>query len=251
MKTIIKKINPQPTQSRKAAKNGLLLLECLFNSRNVFTAFTLNRGVRPSWRLGVFALGFVVSSFAFANPPQFPPENPLEIQVPAFSFKTLSCGIKVLYLHDDRLPIVSGSLRIPGGNVTDPNGKEGLSSFTASLLRNGGAGKLKPGAFDTALENKAISLGCSSEQEDFNATFSCLSEDLEAALAIIRGYASSAGFRAKRLAAENWTRRKPTNASRTRRTPSRGCFSPRASSAIPPMGGGEAPRRSSASRPRT
>ncbi len=201
MKTIIKKINPQPTQSRKAAKNGLLLLE-VFNSRNVFTAFTLNRGVSPSWRLGVFALGFVVSSFAFANPPQFPPENPLEIQVPAFSFKTLSCGIKVLYLHDDRLPIVSGSLRIPGGNVTDPNGKEGLSSFTASLLRNGGAGKLKPGAFDTALENKAISLGCSSEQEDFNATFSCLSEDLEAALGYYADMLRRPGFDAKRLAAE-------------------------------------------------
>jgi zinc protease len=141
-------------------------------------------------------------STAFANPPQFPPESPLDIQVPSFTFQTLSCGMKVLYLHDDRFPLVSGSLRIPGGNITDPNGKEGLSSLTASALRNGGAGKMKPEAFDAALENKSISLGCSSEQEDYNASFQCLAEDLPVALGYFGDMLRHPGFDAKRIETE-------------------------------------------------
>jgi zinc protease len=149
--------------------------------------------------VGVVALAY---SFAFANPPQFPPEPSLDITVPAFNFKTLSCGIKVLYLHDDRLPIASGSLRIPGGNVTDPSGKEGLSTLTAAALREGGAGKLKPAAFDAALENKSISMGCSSEQEDYNATFQCLAEDLPEALRLFGDMLRRPTFDAKRLETE-------------------------------------------------
>jgi len=144
----------------------------------------------------------LLGTAAWANPPQFPPESPLEIAVPAFQFKTLSCGLRVLFLHDDRLPLVSGSLRLPGGNVSDPSGKEGLAALTAAALRNGGAGRLKPEAFDKALENKAISMGCASEAEDFNATFSCLAEDLPSALGYFADLVRHPGFDDKRLATD-------------------------------------------------
>ncbi len=150
----------------------------------------------------IYAFLALLGTAVCAKPPQFPPETPLEIKVPDIHVKTLSCGLKVLFIHDDRLPLVSGSLRIPGGNVSDPQGKEGLAALTAESLRNGGAGKLKPGAFDEALENKAISMGCTSETEDFNATFNCLAPDLSEALGYFADLIRHPGFDAKRLATD-------------------------------------------------
>ena len=200
MKTILRDLNQRQTQSQEASKDDILIGE----NKGLFL-LDGSWGVTSKRVLGfsLWLCGFVLTvGIAFANPPQFPPETPLDIVVPAFHFKTLSCGLKVLFLHDDRLPLVSGSLRIPGGNVSDPAGKEGLAALTVDALRNGGAGRLKPAAFDAALEDKAISMGCVSETEDFNATFSCLSENLPEALGYFADLIRHPGFDAQRLATD-------------------------------------------------
>ncbi len=136
---------------------------------------------------------------AQAKPPVVPETAPLEIQVPDFHTRTLSCGLKVIFLKDDEMPLVSGKLLIPGGNVADPEGKEGLVALLNEGLVNGGAGSLSPEAFDAALEDKAASLSASSDIESFTVDFKCLSEDTPDVLKLFADMILRPQFDAKRL----------------------------------------------------
>ena len=136
---------------------------------------------------------------AWAKAPAVKETAPLKITVPVFDEKTLSCGMKVLFLRNDSMPLVQANLYMPGGFCTDPVGKEGLISLVSSALRNGGAGTLSPEAFDKALENKAASMSASAEQEDFTAGFNCLSEDLPDILDLLADMLLRPKFDAKRL----------------------------------------------------
>ncbi len=127
------------------------------------------------------AVGFVTLGFplmGFSKAPFVTETAPLNIQVPAFEVKTLTCGIKVVFLKNDEMPLVSVNLMIPGGSILDPEGQEGLGSLMTSCLRNGGAGDLSPEAFDAALEDKAVEMSASVDKEYFSAGFKCLSQDL-------------------------------------------------------------------------
>lgn len=117
-------------------------------------------------------------SMVSAKPPVVPPTQPLEIQVPKFDVKPLSCGMTLLFLKNDDLPLVQVNLLMPGGNIDDPVGKEGLVGLMSSLLRNGGTEKMTPEEFDEALEDRAASMEAGSEMEDNTAGFKCLAKDL-------------------------------------------------------------------------
>jgi zinc protease len=148
----------------------------------------------------IIASLFLLVSSAFAKAPSVPESTPLEITAPIFDVKTLSCGLKVIFLKDDTMSLASGKLLIPGGNVTDPEGKEGLVTLMNESLRNGGAGDLTPEAFDTALENKAASLSASADTESFTAEFKCLSQDLDDVLPLFADMVQRPQFDAKRFA---------------------------------------------------
>jgi zinc protease len=152
-----------------------------------------------SWCLGG-GLVLVFEAFpVFANPPALPVTAPLAIQVPAFDVKTLSCGMKVIFLKDDSLPLVSANLLIPGGSAGEPLGLEGVSGLLSSVLRDGGAGKLSPEAFDEALENKAASMSAGADLENFTAGFNCMSEDLADVLNLFADMLLRPQLDAKRL----------------------------------------------------
>ncbi|HEY5040239.1 MAG TPA: pitrilysin family protein [bacterium] len=154
-------------------------------------------------RVSVFTILTLVFTLSpggvLARPPVVPSAPPLDIQAPAFESKTLSCGMKVLFLKDNRMPLVQGNLFMPGGSVIDPVGKEGLSSLMEEALRNGGAGDLTPEAFDEALENRAASLTASEDQESFTASFNCLSGDLTDVLGYFSDMLRRPKFEEKRL----------------------------------------------------
>jgi zinc protease len=152
-----------------------------------------------SWGLGVFALVFGLAFPVLGTPPVVPETKPLAIQVPTFDVTTLSCGLKVIYLQDSSLPLVSGNLLIPGGSAGEPIGKEGVSGLLSSLLRDGGAGTLTPEAFDEALENRAASMTAGDDTENFTAGFNCLSADLPDVLNLFADMLRRPGFDAKRL----------------------------------------------------
>lgn len=134
-----------------------------------------------------------------AKEPVVPATKPLEIQVPSFDSKTLSCGMKVLFLKNDNLPLVSVELLMPGGYVTDPEGKEGLVALMDSSLRDGGAGKLSPEAFDEALENRAASMDASADVENYSASFKCLAGDLSDVLDLFADMVRRPQFDPKRF----------------------------------------------------
>jgi zinc protease len=142
---------------------------------------------------------FICGSNALAKAPAVKETAPLKIQVPVFSAKTLSCGMKVLFLKNDEMPLVQANLYLQGGSAADPMDREGLADLVAGALRNGGAGSLSPEAFDKALENKAASMSASAEPENFTAEFKCLSEDLPDILELFADMLLKPKFNAKRL----------------------------------------------------
>ncbi len=150
----------------------------------------------------IFICGYLSVTPSFAKPPKVSETGPLEIKVPEFHSKTLPCGIKVIFLKDDRMPLVSAHFVTPGGHSADPEGKEGAAALLSSLMRNGGAGKLSPESFDAALENRATSMSASEDIEDFTADFKCLSQDLPEVLGLFADMIQRPQLEAKRLESE-------------------------------------------------
>ena len=67
-------------------------------------------------------------------------------------------GVKVIIMPDHRLPLVDWSLTLRRGSHSDPEGKEGLASLTADMLRHG-AGDLSYEQLNLELESRGISVG--------------------------------------------------------------------------------------------
>lgn len=83
------------------------------------------------------------------------------IKMPPMKTVILDNGLKVVFLKDDRLPRLSMTLLVGVGLASEPKGREGLNSLTASLLDQGtqsySALQLadKMGALGTSFEIKA------------------------------------------------------------------------------------------------
>lgn len=59
------------------------------------------------------------------------------LQLPAYKKVKLKNGLTLLLMEQHEIPIVSFSFIVRAGSVADPQGKEGLASLTAGLLRKG------------------------------------------------------------------------------------------------------------------
>lgn len=136
---------------------------------------------------------------AQARPPVVPPEPPLRIEIPDFHEKTLDCGLKVIFLENGELPLVSAGFYAPGGYRLDPPGKEGLVGMMTNLQRDGGAGKWDAESFDRALEDRATSMSASTDVESFTASFNCLAKDLPDVLDLFAAMLRAPRFDAKRF----------------------------------------------------
>lgn len=64
--------------------------------------------------------------------------------LPNYEEKTLSNGLRILYVHDDKLPYVSYSLVVRGGATYDPGSQPGLAALVAELLDKGTAKRSAP-----------------------------------------------------------------------------------------------------------
>jgi predicted Zn-dependent peptidase len=63
-------------------------------------------------------------------------EDP-SVKLPSFSKVQLKNGLTVLLMEQHEVPIVSFNIIVKAGSAADPQGKEGLASLTAELLRKG------------------------------------------------------------------------------------------------------------------
>ncbi len=156
----------------------------------------MNKSPRP---LPLLAAALALASAALAGAPRFPPAPPLKMTVPSFQVSGLPCGLKVVFLRDDAMPLVSGRLLMAGGAVLDPPGKEGLAALACSAMREGGSGGLSPQEFGAAVENRAASISVGPETEDFSASFHCLSGDLKEVLKLFSGMLLDPAFDPARL----------------------------------------------------
>lgn len=59
------------------------------------------------------------------------------VKLPAHTKVTLGNGMTVLLMEQHKVPLVSLTYLVRGGAAADPQGKEGLASLTAALLRKG------------------------------------------------------------------------------------------------------------------
>jgi zinc protease len=133
-------------------------------------------------------LAFALISSLFGSPAlavdrsQMPAgEEPPGYEPPAFETRSLSDGLELVFVHNDRVPMVTAELVMPGGSLTDPEGKEGLARLTAALLVEGTTNRDSLTLSDE-LQVLASSLWGSAYNDASHIQFECLSENLEPTL---------------------------------------------------------------------
>lgn len=84
------------------------------------------------------------SSIVWAStaPDDFPAKPPADLPVKAFKLpksvtRKLSNGLKVVFVENDRLPLVTVRMSVPAGSINDPSEAPGLASAVAGQLTAG------------------------------------------------------------------------------------------------------------------
>lgn len=95
-----------------------------------------------------------------------------EIRLPPFQRETLPGGATLLLMPRHDVPMVAMSVRIRGGSLADPDGREGTAALLAELLQKG-AGERDAAAFAEAVEAAGGWIGVEAEREaiDLGARF--------------------------------------------------------------------------------
>ncbi|HYN01355.1 MAG TPA: pitrilysin family protein [Vicinamibacteria bacterium] len=107
----------------------------------------------------------------------------------------------VVYIAEDRaLPLVNIALTVRVGSWLEPAGKEGLASFTGSQMRRGGTKSLTAEQLDEKLEFLAAQVSTGIGPTSGSAGLNCLSDNLDAALAIFVEMLREPRFQEDRLA---------------------------------------------------
>ena len=98
----------------------------------------------------------------------------------------LESGIAAYVAVDSTLPLITLSALIRSGSLSDPNGKEGLGSLMARLLRTGGTEKYNADSLDALIDMLAMRIGFSQAEAHIAFKASFLSDFLDTAMDITR-----------------------------------------------------------------
>lgn len=128
--------------------------------------------------------------------------EPLRFDVPQPRREVLSNGIVVYLAEDHSLPLVQGVAYVDAPGVFDPADETGLAAFTASMLREGGAGGRPPEDVDAQLEFLAASVEAGSSDVLASISFSGLSDTLAQVLPVWRDVLVSPDFDPGRMEVE-------------------------------------------------
>ena len=136
---------------------------------------------QPSGALRSRAIARIVACVAFILPivaaaTAMAATQITEIRTPA--------GFTVWMVREPSLPIITLNLTFRGGSELDPAGKEGLARMVSATLDEG-AGDLDSLAFQTRLEELAISLSFDARKDTFRATLKTLTQNREAAFDLL------------------------------------------------------------------
>jgi zinc protease len=93
-------------------------------------------------------------------------------------------GVKAWLVEDHTNPIIAVTVSFKGGASLDPEGKAGLATLVSDLLDEG-AGDLDSQAFQGRLADLSVRLGFSAGRDTFDAHMKTLTENRDAAFAML------------------------------------------------------------------
>ena len=119
------------------------------------------------------------------------PDRPEELVFPDFVFETpdgsavhhtLEGGVPVIVVEDHTLPLIRIGVTLRIGGFLDPADQIGLSSLTAAMMRDGGAGERTPEELDERIEFLAASISTSSRDAEASASLRTITPVFEESL---------------------------------------------------------------------
>ena len=105
--------------------------------------------------------------------------SPPEVKLPDYQTLTLNNGIKIYLIEDHEFPLVSGTAIFRTGSRLEPAEKVGLASLTGTVMRSGGTQQHPPDQLNQILEQRAASIETGIGTTSGNASFDCLTKDLD------------------------------------------------------------------------
>jgi len=105
-------------------------------------------------------------------------------------------GIKAWLVQEPSIPMISVEIAWRGGSRLDPAGKEGLANLVSGLLDEG-AGDLDSRAFQTRLEDLAITLSFDSGKDNFYGKLKTLTKNRDEAFRLLSLAVSAPRFDAE------------------------------------------------------
>lgn len=125
------------------------------------------------------------------KPTQFIPAEPEQWE--------LKNGIKVFFAPDEQSPLITASLTISGGSLTDSAESWGVSGMMGSLLRAGGTASYAPDELDRFLEQRSIGIKSGVGLEYGSISLSCLAQQIGEALPVYKEVVFRPRFDEQRL----------------------------------------------------
>jgi len=115
--------------------------------------------------------------------------EPAFSELPLFKAPTiwtgvLENGLSLYGIENYEVPLVEFDITIPGGELLDPIGKEGVASLLSNLMMEGTATKT-PAQLEEAIGMLGASISMYSTKEDFHITGSCLVKNFEGTMALV------------------------------------------------------------------
>jgi predicted Zn-dependent peptidase len=111
----------------------------------------------------------------------------------------LKNGMVVFIAEDKALPLVNISLTLRVGSWLDPEGKEGLASYTGTQMRRGGTKSLSAEELDERLDFLAAQVSSGIGSTSGGASLNCLTDNLDESLALFVEMLKEPRFQADRL----------------------------------------------------
>ena len=130
--------------------------------------------------------------------------QPGSLKLPPYKKVVLRNGMTLLLMEQREVPLVSFSALVKAGSVSDPAGKEGVASMTASLLRKGTATR-SAGDFSAQLDFIGGSFGAGASQDATVISAEFMKKDLAKGLELVADamlHPSFPGDEVKKLAAQ-------------------------------------------------
>lgn len=105
--------------------------------------------------------------------------EPPEVTLPDYEKYQLENGLTVYLIEDHEFPLVEGTVMFRAGSRFEPAEKVGLASLTGTLMRSGGTQQHPAAELNQLLEQRAASIETGIDRTSGNASFNCLTTDLD------------------------------------------------------------------------